>query len=41
MHQSFGNIGYLNEKSLRASKTLACEVYAGCNGLVHVHTQAV
>jgi hypothetical protein len=41
MHQSFGNIGDLDGKSLGASKTLASEVYASCNGVGRVHTQAV
>ena len=41
MHQSFGNIGYLDDKSLGASETLVSEVYTGCNGSGHVHTQVV
>jgi hypothetical protein len=32
MHQSFGNIEDLDDKSLKASETLASKVYAGCNG---------
>jgi hypothetical protein len=30
MHQSFGNVGDLDGKILRASETLVSEVYAGC-----------
>jgi hypothetical protein len=30
MHQSFGNVGYLDKKILGASETLVSEVYAGC-----------
>jgi hypothetical protein len=41
MHQSFGNIRDLDDKSLGASETLVSEVYAGCNGPGHVHTRAV
>jgi hypothetical protein len=41
MHQSFGNIGDLDDKSLRASETLASEVYVGYNGPGHVHTRAI
>jgi hypothetical protein len=37
MHQSFGNVGDLDGKSLRASETLVSEVYAGCNGPGHTH----
>jgi hypothetical protein len=41
MHQSFGNIGDLDGKSLGASKTLVYEVYAGYNGPGHVYTWVV
>jgi hypothetical protein len=41
MHQSFGNIGYLDGKSLGTSETLVFEVYTGCNDLGHVHTWVV
>jgi hypothetical protein len=30
MHQSFSNVGYLDEKILETSETLVYEVYAGC-----------
>jgi hypothetical protein len=30
MHQSFGNVGDLDDKLLGASETLVSEVYAGC-----------
>ena len=41
MHQNYGNVGDLDEKSLGASKTLVSKVYVGCNGLGRVHTWAV
>jgi hypothetical protein len=41
MHQSFGNIGDLDGKSLGASETLVSEVYTGCNGPGCVHTWVV
>jgi hypothetical protein len=40
-HQSFGNIGDLDGKSLEASETLVSDVYAGCNGSKHVHKRVV
>jgi hypothetical protein len=30
MHQSFGNVGYLDDKILGTSETLVFEVYVGC-----------
>ena len=39
MHQSFGNFGDLDGKSLRALETLVSEVYVGCNGPGCVHMQ--
>jgi hypothetical protein len=41
MHQSFGNVGDLDRKSLGASETLVSKMYVGCNGLGHVHVRAV
>jgi hypothetical protein len=41
MHQSFGNIKYLDDKILGASETLVSEVYAGCNGPGNLHTWVV
>jgi hypothetical protein len=41
MHQSFGNIGDIDKKSLETSETLVYEVYAGCNGPGHIHTRVV
>jgi hypothetical protein len=41
MHQIFGNIGDIDDKSLGASETLVSDVYAGYNGPGHVHTSVV
>jgi hypothetical protein len=41
MHQIFGNVRYLEGKSLRASETLVFEVYTGCNGPGRIHTRAI
>jgi hypothetical protein len=40
-HQSFGSVGDLDRKSLKASETLVYEVYVGYNGPGSVHTEAV
>jgi hypothetical protein len=41
MHQCFGKIEDLDDKSLASSETLVSEVYACCNGPDHVHTRAI
>ena len=38
MHQSFGNVGDLDGKTLGTSETLVSEVYAVCSELGRVHT---
>jgi hypothetical protein len=40
-HQSFDNVGDLDDKSLGASETIVSEVYAGYNGPWRVHTRDV
>jgi hypothetical protein len=41
MHQSFSNVGDIDDKSLRASETLVYEMCAGCNSSGSIHMQAV
>jgi hypothetical protein len=38
---NFGNVIDLDDKSIRASKTLVSEVYVGCNGPRCIHTWVV